>query len=431
MIKIGICGLGTVGQSTLEHLIKHKKLIRHNTTTDFEVTHVADLDVTSKDMYGADIVTTNDAMKLVNNSEISIIIELIGGTTIASDVIVKSIKNKKHVITANKALIAENGDNIFKLAKENNVYFGFEASVAGAIPIVQSLTRNMLNEKISSITGIINGTCNYILDQMASEGLSFETALSDAKKFGYAEADPTFDIGGNDAAHKIAILASLAYKIPLSYNQAYIEGIQNITPLDIKFAYELGYHIKHIGITKENNQSVELRVHPTLVPKENILSQVHNVMNAILVNGDRFGSSMFYGHGAGGNATASAVISNVVEAINFTMNIDKSNLNISDLVGSEKRKIKDINDITNQFYLRIQAEDTPGVMAEITNILANEKISIEAVTQHEPENQKTIPIVMITNDVTGSSIKKAVNKIESLTTIKENIVSIRVLKLNE
>lgn len=430
MVKIGICGLGTVGQSTLEHLIKYKNMIRPNTAADFEVTHVADLDVESKEMFGAKITTTKDAMSIVNDPDVSIIIELIGGKTIANDVILESIKRKKHVVTANKALIAENGNNIFNLAKENGVYFGFEASVAGAIPIVQSLTRNMLNEKIYSISGIINGTCNYILDQMSSKNLSFQAALDQAQKLGYAEADPAFDINGNDAAHKIAILASLAYKIPLSYKETYIEGIKNITSLDIKYAYELGYNIKHIGITKENNKIVELRVHPTLVPKENILSQVNDVMNAILVNGERFGSSMFYGHGAGGAATASAVISNVVEAINFNMNTDKTNLNISHLIGSEKRKIQNIDDITNSFYLRIQADDEPGVMAEITNILASEKISIEAVTQHEPENEESIPIVMITNDVTGSSINKAVKQIESLNTVKEKIISIRVLKLN-
>lgn len=431
MIKIGICGLGTVGQSSLEHIVKYKNEIRSNVSSDFVVSHVADLAIKSKDLGKLDIVATDNAMDLANNPDISIIIELIGGTKIAYEVITESIKNKKHVITANKALIAEHGDKIFKLAKDSNVFFGFEASVAGAIPIVKALTHNMSNEKIFSIFGIINGTCNYILDQMSTKKLDFETALTEAQALGYAEADPSFDIEGNDAAHKIAILASLAYKIPLPYKETYIEGIKNISPMDIKYADELGYMIKHIGITKESDESVECRVHPALVPKDNILSQVHDVMNAVLVKGERFGSSMFYGHGAGGKATASAVISNLVEAINFDQNIDKTNLNISSSIGKLRKKIKSIEEIKNPFYLRIHAEDIPGVMAEITNVLAKEKISIEAVTQHEPEESGSpIPIVMLTNSVSGSSIIQAIDKIQSLKNVKGKVNSIRVLKLH-
>ena len=432
MIKIGICGLGTVGKSSLEHIIQYKNEIRSNVSTDFEVSHVADLTIKSKDLSNLDVITSNDAMSLVENPDISIIIELIGGTTTAYKVITESIKNNKHVITANKALIAEHGDKIFQLAKENNSYFGFEAAVAGAIPIVKALTQSMSNERIFSISGIINGTCNYILDQMSTKNLDFETALADAQSLGYAEADPSFDIGGNDAAHKISILSSLAYKIPLPYKEMYIEGIKNISAMDIKYASEFGYTIKHIGITKESDKLIECRVHPVLVPKSNILSHVHDVMNAVLVKGERFGSSMFYGHGAGGAATASAVISNLVEAINFSQNVDVTNLKISNSIGTLNRKIKDIEKVENSFYLRIHAEDIPGVMAQITNILAKEKISIEAVTQHEPgELKNLIPIVMLTNSVPGSSITKAIDKIQRLQNVKDKVNSIRVLKLHE
>ena len=289
----------------------------------------------------------------------------------------------------------------------------------------------MLNEKIFSIFGIINGTCNYILDQMATNNLDFKTALEQAQSLGYAEADPSFDIGGNDAAHKISILASLIYKIPLPYKKTYIEGIENVSSMDIKYSNELGYAIKHIGVTKETNGLVECRVHPMLVPKDNILSQVHDVMNAVLVSGERFGSSMLYGHGAGGDATASAVIADLVEAINFDTGINKDNLRISELIGTKNKKIKEINDIENSFYIRIHAKDVPGVMAEITNILAKENISIEAVTQHEPhESSSSIPIVMITDSVLGSSIDKAIKKIKSLNNVEDEINSIRVLKLH-
>ncbi|MBJ41596.1 MAG: homoserine dehydrogenase [Gammaproteobacteria bacterium] len=431
MINIGICGLGTVGQSSLEHIVKFKDEIRSNVSANFRISHVADLDIESKNLNGLDVITTNNAMDLAKNPDISIIIELIGGTTVAYEVVSESIKNKKHVITANKALIAEHGDKIFKLAKEANIFFGFEASVAGAIPIIKALTHNMLNEKIFSIFGIINGTCNYILDQMATKNLDFKTALAEAQSLGYAEADPSFDIGGNDAAHKISILASLIYKIPLPYKKTYIEGIESISSMDIKYSDELGYTIKHIGVTKENNDLVECRVHPMLVPKDNILSQVHNVMNAVLVSGERFGSSMFYGHGAGGDATASAVIANLVEAINFDQNIDRTNLKISESIGTKNKKIKEIDDIENSFYIKIHAKDVTGVMAEITNILAKENINIEAVTQHEPnESGSLIPIVMITDSVLGSSINKAIKKIKCLDNVKGEINSIRVLKLH-
>ncbi len=431
MLKIGICGYGTVGQSFIEHLRVHSDKIKSNISEEYEISLIADRSIDKKE-HDKDIAVTKDAMEMALNPAIDIIIELMGGIDIPYKLITSAIKNKKHVVTANKALIAEHGDEIFQLAEKYNVYFGFEASVAGAIPIIQTLTNNMSNENITSVTGIINGTCNYILDQMSSNSLEFSDALNEAKKLGYAEADPTFDINGMDAAHKISILASLIYKVKSPLKNTHIEGIENITTMDIEFSRELGYSIKHVGITSKVNNLIQCRVHPVLVHKDNILSQVLGVMNALLVTGDKFGTSMLYGNGAGGDATASAVVANLVEAINFSCNRDMRNKSIFKNSGSHSYHVMKNDDIMSPFYLRIYALDISGVMAEITNILAKEDISIEAVTQHEPtDSDSPIPIVMITNNVSGSSINKSINKIELLAHVEGKVHAIRVLKTDD
>ena len=428
MLKIGICGYGTVGQSLVDHVLSYNKKIRLNVSSDFTIARIADRSIDKKE-YPKDITVTKDPLDLPADSNIDIIIELLGGIDLPYKIITESIRNKKHVVTANKALIAEHGDEIFQLAKENNVYFGFEASVAGAIPIINTINKNMANENIISLVGIINGTCNYILDQMASYDMSFDDALSSAKELGYAEADPTFDINGTDAAHKISILSSLVYKIKSPLKKTYIQGIEDITSMDIKFASELGYCIKHVGISRKVDESIECMAHPVLIEKENIFSNVGGVMNALMVKGDRFGTSMLYGNGAGGEATASAVISNLVDAINFATGVDISSINISNNSASNNISIKNYNDISSPFYMRIYAEDISGVMAEITKILAKESISIEAVTQHEPADKNSlIPIVMITNSVSFLSVKNSIKKIENLEHVKESVFSIRVLK---
>ena len=428
MLKIGICGYGTVGQSLVDHVLSYNKKIRLNVSSDFTIARIADRSIDKKE-YPRDITVTKDPLDLPADSNIDIIIELLGGIDLPYKIITESIRNKKHVITANKALIAEHGDEIFQLAKENNVYFGFEASVAGAIPIINTINKNMANENIISLVGIINGTCNYILDQMASYDMSFDDALSSAKELGYAEADPTFDINGMDAAHKISILSSLVYKIKSPLKKTYIQGIEDITSMDIKFASELGYCIKHVGISRKVDESIECMAHPVLIEKENIFSNVGGVMNALMVKGDRFGTSMLYGNGAGGEATASAVISNLVDAINFATGVDISSINISNNLASNNISIKNYNDISSPFYMRIYAEDISGVMAEITKILAKESISIEAVTQHEPADKNSlIPIVMITNSVSFLAVKNSIKKIENLEHVKESVFSIRVLK---
>jgi len=428
MLKIGICGYGTVGQSVVDHALSHHDIIKSNISDDFEISLIADRSIEKKE-HPPSIEVTSDPMDLVNDPNIDIIIELLGGIDLPYKIITESIKNNKHIITANKALIAEHGDEIIRLAREKNIYFGFEASVAGAIPVISTLCKNMANENIISIVGIINGTCNYVLDQMTSNDMSFDDALASAKELGYAEADPTFDINGTDAAHKISILSSLVYKINSPLSETHIQGIEDITSMDIKYADELGYCIKHVGISRKTKQTVECMAHPVLVPKDNIFSNVDGVMNALLIKGDRFGTSMLYGNGAGGHATASAVISNIVEAINYSLGNDLSSQNILNNFGSNDLSIKDYDTVKSPFYLRIYAEDISGVMAEITNILAKESISIEAVTQHEPTDiNSLIPIVMITNSVEFSSVKNAIKKIENLDHVKESVFSIRVLK---
>ena len=431
MIKIGICGFGTVGQSLVKHLSDHKDLIISKTSLEFEIAYIADRSIHKK-TYPKNINVTTDVMSLASPGKVDILVELIGDVKLTYPLIKKAIENKIHIITANKALLADKGTELFELAKENDVFFGFEASVAGAIPIIRNLKTCMTNERLTSIRGIINGTCNYILDRMSNSSLDFSNALEEAKELGYAEADPSFDVNGMDAAHKISILSSIAYGTRLPLDNIYVDGIEGISSMDIKYAKELGYKIKHVGITGLSDNSIECRVHPVLVPAKDILAQVSGVMNSVILKGDRFGTSMLYGHGAGGSATASAVVSDFIDAINFISKKDLSICNHKHHYTIENLNIKDINDIECPFYLRIFAEDVSGVMAEITNILANQNISIEAVTQHESDRKNTtIPIVMITNSVKGELINNAIKLMKNLRHVKEEVHFIRVLKSDE
>ncbi len=427
MFKIGICGLGTVGKYLINHIVEYQENISKNCAQDILISMIADRSISKKKVGIENIELSEDVLSVVD-SDCDLIIELIGGTDIAYDLVKKSINAGKSVITANKALIAEHGDELFKLSNEKKVYLGFEASVAGAIPIIKTLTQNMSNEKILSISGIINGTCNYILDQMTAENKSFADALARAQELGYAESDPTFDVGGFDAAHKISILSMLAYGIPSPYQQVHIEGIESIDSMDIDYASELGYKIKHVGLAKNNNTSIECRVHPVLIHKSNILSNVDSVMNAIRTKGDKFGTSMLYGHGAGGEATASAVVSNILDFSNFK-NVSKIKTTNN---FTETKKICDINDTSSSYYLRIFVNDIPGVMAEVTSTLASHDISIEAVTQHEPtKKDKLIPIVMITNYINHKKILSAINQIERLRNTNGKVNIIRVFNDDE
>ncbi len=428
MFKIAVCGLGTVGKNLIEHINKYHKKISDNCGQDFDVSIISDRSIDKKEVTIEGAVLSNDVLSVLK-TDCDLVIELIGGTDIAYDLVKQAMLNGKSVITANKALIAEHGDELFSLSEDKNVYFGFEASVAGAIPIINSLTHNMQNENILSISGIINGTCNYILDQMSYEAKSFSDALTSAQKLGYAESDPTFDIGGFDAAHKISILAMLAYSVKSPFKETYIEGIESIESMDIDYANELGYMIKHIGLVKLADSQIDCRVHPVLIHKTNLLSSVRGVMNAIRTKGDKFGTSMLYGHGAGGAATASAVVSNIIDFNNFHNNLlntrrkIKSDINLT---------VSNINETNSAYYLRILGNDVPGVMAEVTSTLASHQISIEAVTQHEPiQKEKLLPIVMITNNVDHKKILSAVNQIESLENINGKVNLIRVFDDDE
>jgi homoserine dehydrogenase len=428
MLKIAVCGLGTVGKSFVDHFLKYQDLISKNCRQQIEIAIIADRSINKKKFDHDSIEFSSDILSVVD-SNCDLIIELIGGTEIALELVKKAIQKKKSVITANKALIAEHGDELFELSKNNQTYLGFEAAVAGAVPIINSLTHNMLNENILSISGIINGTCNYILDQMSSENKDFSEALDNAKELGYAEADPTFDIGGFDAAHKISILAMLAYKIQSPYRKMHIEGIESIERMDIDYANELGYKIKHIALAKATNSEIECRAHPVLIHKNNILSKIDGVMNAVRTRGDRFGTALLYGHGAGGDATASAVISNISDYCTHTSKNSDDNI---ENAFNKNNSVMNINDISSQYYLRIFANDVPGVMAEVTSTLASHKISIEAVTQHEPlKNDKLIPIVMITNSVSYKSILSSIKTIEALENINGKINLIRVFNDND
>ena len=426
MLKIAVCGLGTVGKSVVDHFLNYNDLISKNCGQQIEISIIADRSIDKKKFDNDSIEFSSDILSVID-SNCDLIIELVGGTEIALDLVKKAIHKKKGVITANKALIAEHGDELFELSKNNKTYLGFEAAVAGAVPIINSLTHNMSNENILSISGIINGTCNYILDQMSSENKDFAEALDNAQELGYAEADPTFDIGGFDAAHKISILAMLAYNIQSPYKKMHIEGIESIERMDIDYADELGYKIKHIALAKANNSEIECRAHPVLIHKSNMLSKIDGVMNAVRTRGDRFGTSLLYGHGAGGNATASAVISNISDyCIYSSKNSDKK------IQNNKNKTVMNINDTSSQYYLRIFANDVPGVMAEVTSTLASHKISIEAVTQHEPlKNDKLIPIVMITNSVSYKSILSSIKTIETLENINGKVNLIRVFDDND
>ena len=427
MIKIGLCGLGTVGKSFVEHIDESYNLIKNKIGTDFEITAIADRSIRKK-KYKDGIEITEDAMSLVNIKDIDVIVELIGNVDLSYELLKQSIKNKKHVITANKALIAKHGGELFSLASKHNTFIGFEASVAGAIPIIHAISANFTNERITSIAGIINGTSNFILHKMSNSNCDLQFALTEAQKLGYAEADPSFDINGTDAAHKISILAALAFGIEPPLEQTDIEGIESITNMDISYTKELGYIIKHVGVTEISDEVVNVSVHPVLVANNNIFSQVPNEMNAIVVKGDRFGHTMLYGHGAGGNATASAVISDLVSAINFINYSKSSYTQMVETVGKKSYDIGSIENTKSQYYLRISADDVPGVMAEITNKLAEKEISIEAVTQHEPTDANSpIPIVIITNNVKHMLIKKVIKDIEQMENIKDKVYSIRIL----
>jgi homoserine dehydrogenase len=377
---------------------------------------------------------TDDAFSVVNDPEVDIVIELIGGYGIAKELVMKAIANGKHVVTANKALLATHGNEIFQAAQKMHVMVAFEAAVAGGIPIIKALREGLTANRIEWIAGIINGTTNFILSEMRDKGLSFDTVLKEAQRLGYAEADPTFDIEGVDAAHKITILSALAFGIPMQFDKAYIEGISKLDATDIKYAEQLGYRIKLLGITKRTPDGIELRVHPTLIPSKRLIANVEGAMNAVLVQGDAVGATLYYGKGAGAEPTASAVIADLVDVtrmqtsdpLNRVPHLAFQPNQLADL------KILPIEEVQTSYYLRLRVSDKPGVLADITRILADEQISIDAVIQKEPgEGEVQTDLIMLTHQTRERRINAAIAKMEKLSVVEGKVTKLRLEELGK
>ena len=426
MINIGIIGFGTVGTGTAKILIENRKLLRDRTGVDINLKKIADLDI--KRDRGIKLpkgVLTTDADSVIKDPDIHIIVELIGGTTIAKEIMLKAIKNGKHVVTANKALLATHGKEIFKAAEKAGVKVGFEASVAGGIPIIKIISEGLVANRIKSIYGIINGTTNYILSKMSDENAGFAEVLKEAQKLGYAEADPTYDIEGIDSAHKLAILASLAYGTQFSLKDVYREGISWISSIDIEFARELGYKLKLLAITKETNGKIELRVHPTMVPEDFLISKVDGVFNAVYVEGDAVGSTLYYGRGAGDMPTGSAVVSDIAD---ISCNIVNKTVGRNPLFsrdGNVKNLLK-MDDVISRYFFRFSAIDKPGVLSRISGILGKYNISIASVIQKDRREGKTVPLVVLTHSAREKDVLAAVKEINRLQIVTGKTVFIRV-----
>ncbi|TCS36046.1 homoserine dehydrogenase [Paucimonas lemoignei] len=433
-IKVGLLGIGTVGSGTFNVLKRNQEEIARRAGRSIEIAMVADLNTErARELTGGTVEIVNDANLVVNNPEIDIVIELIGGYGIAKDLVLKAIANGKHVVTANKALLAVHGTEIFKAAQEKNVMVAFEAAVAGGIPIIKALREGLTANRIQWIAGIINGTTNFILSEMRDKGLDFDTVLKEAQRLGYAEADPTFDIEGVDAAHKATIMASIAFGIPVQFNKAHVEGITKLEAIDIKYAEQLGYRIKLLGIARRTPMGVELRVHPTLIPAKRLIANVEGAMNAVVVQGDAVGPTLYYGKGAGSEPTASAVIADLVDIARLATADPENRVPhlafqpdaMSDL------PILPIEEVTTSYYLRLNVADRPGVLADITRILADAGISIDAMLQKEPaEGETRADIILLTHQTQEKNILAATARIEALQTVAPGITRLRLEELS-
>ena len=424
-INIGVIGFGTVGAGTVKILLRKRTELEEKLGFPVVLKRIADLDTkTDRGIKLPKGVLINDPDTILNDPEIDIVVELIGGTRAAGEITLKAIRNGKHVVTANKALLAEKGREIFSAAEKNNVTVGFEASVAGSIPIIKIIRESLIGNSINKIYGIINGTANYILTKMTEEGAEFSDVLKEAQDLGYAEADPTFDIEGIDSAHKLTLLASLAFGIPLSFDKVYTEGITGITPLDIQFASEFGYKIKLLAITKRDGNEVEIRVHPTMIPKGNLISGVNGVFNAVYVNGDAIGDGLYYGRGAGEMPTGSAVVSDIIDIARAIRSGGKTpGSGIHEKSGLKIRKMEDIR---TSYYLRFSASDKPGVLSKISGILGSHNISIESMIQKGRETRKAVPVVMMTHEAREKDIVMALKEIDRLSAVSGKTMYLRV-----
>ena len=432
-INAGLLGIGTVGSGTWDVLQRNADEIERRAGRGIRISMVADKDLArARKIVGKKARITADAYEVVRARDIDIVIELIGGTGIAKDLVLEAIANGKQVVTANKALLATHGNEIFAAAQKKGVMVAFEASVAGGIPIIKALREGLAANRIEWIAGIINGTSNFILTEMRDKGLPFATVLKEAQKKGYAESDPTFDIEGIDAAHKLTILSALAFGIPMQFAKAYTEGISKLTQEDIRYAEELGYRIKLLGITKRVNKGIELRVHPTLIPTRRLIANVEGVMNAVLVKGDAVGPTLYYGAGAGAMPTASAVVADLVDVTRLITADPEQR--VPHLAFQPDRLAKDpilpIGEVETSYYLRMRVHDRPGVLADITRILGDLKISIDAMVQQGPgAGQSRVDIVMLTHRAIEKNVNAAMAKIEKLRTVVGKVTRIRLEEL--
>ncbi|MDD5181271.1 MAG: homoserine dehydrogenase [Gallionellaceae bacterium] len=429
-INVGLLGIGTVGGGAFTVLARNAEEITRRAGRPIRITVVADknMELANKVTQGACRVT-DDAFSVVNDPEIDIVIELIGGYGVAKELVLKAIANGKHVVTANKALLATHGNEIFKAAQDKGVMVAFEAAVAGGIPIIKAVREGLSANRIEWIAGIINGTTNFILSEMRDKGLSFDAVLKEAQRLGYAEADPTFDIEGVDAAHKITILSALAFGTPMQFDKAYIEGIARLDASDIKYAEQLGYRIKLLGITRRTPDGVELRVHPTLIPAKRLIANVEGAMNAVLVQGDAVGATLYYGKGAGAEPTASAVIADLVDVTRMHTADPENRVphlafqpdQLADL------PILPMDEVQTCYYLRLRVQDEPGVLADITRVLADEKISIDAMIQKEPgEGEYEADLVLLTHLTREKRTNAAIARLEKLLVVKGKVTRIRM-----
>ena len=430
-INVGLLGAGTVGSGTFAVLKRNQEEITRRAGRSIVVRMIADREEEKARRIAGDddVIVTDDANEVVMNPDIDIMVELIGGYTVAKDLILKAIENGKHVITANKALLASHGTEIFAAAQKKGVMVAFEAAVAGGIPIIKALREGLTANRIEWIAGIINGTSNFILSEMRDKGLTFETVLKQAQKLGYAEADPTFDIEGIDAAHKLTIMASIAFGIPMQFDKVYTEGITKLTREDIRYAEELGYRIKLLGITKRTLEGIELRVHPTLIPARRLIANVEGVMNAIVVRGDAVGSTLYYGPGAGAEPTGSSVVADLVDVTR--MHTADPKHRVPHLAFQPERlsdtPIIAMDEVETSYYLRLRVMDKPGALADITRVLADLGISIEAMMQKEPsEGEDQVDIIMLTHLAVERNVNDAIARIKRLPITTGKVTRIRL-----
>lgn len=431
-VNLAILGLGTVGAGALRLLQDNAAEITRRTGREIRISHVGTRRP-RPDLRLDGIVCSDDLLSIVRAADVDIVIEVMGGMTVARDVVTEAIKHGKHVVTANKALLAEHGNEIFALAEQHNVHVAFEAAVAGGIPIIKVLREGLAANRIEWLAGIINGTGNFIMTEMRDKGRAFNDVLAEAQVLGYAEADPTFDVEGIDAAHKLTILASIAFGIPLQFKKVYTEGITKLTAQDVEYAEQLGYRIKHLGIARRTADGIELRVHPTLIPEKRLIANVNGVKNAVLVQSDAVGPTLYFGAGAGAGPTASAVVADVVDLVRL-MTAESAGAHVPHLAfqpdALSDTPILAADQMTTGYYLRIDAEDTPGVLADVTGILSRAGINIDAILQKPAHTQGRVPVVLITQPVREYCMNQAIVEIEALQAINSPVMRIRLENLD-